>query len=255
MVFDIETEPQPEARLRDICPPLDEQIGEFDPNTVKVQHLKDQLKIDAKVEQARLKHEELVAGVDERQQQNFLKFQEAAPLSASYGKVLAIGLYSPTKDRCVIEYGDGIAAINEASMLARFWSRAADLIMDNRFLVGVNILEFDLPFMLRRSWILGVSIPSCLVSGLISKWPKWHENFIDLRGVWLNSGSTGSTKSSFESLAHAFGTEGKTEKEGGKYFWKIWREDRERAIKYLKQDVRQPAKWAIRMGLFESEKG
>ena len=119
--------------------------------------------------------------------------------------------------------------------------------MAKRRVVGVNIFTFDLPFMVRRSWSLGVQVPAIIVSGIDSKWPKWHQNFLDVGSCWLLGCSGSSTKWGFETLATAFGTDGKTE-DIGAIWWEVWNEDRERALAYLRQDCVQPTIWAGRMG-------
>jgi DNA polymerase elongation subunit (family B) len=45
-----------------------------------------------------------------------------------------------------------IAGVDERRLLERFWA----MLGDSDVLVGHNILEFDLPFILQRSWIHGI---------------------------------------------------------------------------------------------------
>ena len=61
LVFDIETGPLPEDRLREIMPPCDllPHPGEFIPGNVKLGQMKDQTKIDAKIADAKAKAETL----------------------------------------------------------------------------------------------------------------------------------------------------------------------------------------------------
>lgn len=256
LIFDIETGPQPEEVLRKHLPPLDEsqfEVGEFDSAAVKTGNLKDQKKIDEKIEAARKEHEKQKQGlaktVEAARRDHWESFRDVAPLDAAYGRVVAIGLYAPESDMFYCDPfhhpdGDG----DEFNILSRFWSKCAAAIHKSRSIIGLNTHQFDLPFLVRRSWLLGVDVPNIIVSGITTKWPKWNDRFIDLRQVWL-LGAGQNTKSNFGVLSHAFGTSGKTEEEGGKYFWRLWDEDRERAVAYLEQDVRQPAEWAERMGI------
>lgn len=256
MIFDIETAPQSDEFLEKCLPSLDEsvfEVGEFDPASVKLGQLKKQELIDAKMNTARRAHEQRKAdqalNIRAARLKHWEDFRDAAPLSAAYGRVLAIGLFAaetdvffcdpwPTKDK---------DEISECDIIRRFWSKCADCIHKSRSIVGLNIYQFDLPFLVRRSWVLGVQVPNIIARDLQTRWPKWHERFIDLRQLWL-LGAGWDTKSNFTTLCQAFGTGGKTE-ESGKYFWKLWEKDPDRAVAYLEQDVRQPAEWAKRMGI------
>lgn len=254
--FDIETAPQSDEYLRKCLPPLDEsvfEVGEFDASSVKLGAMKKQDLIDEKIQKAREAHdrqkEMQASNIQAAHVKHFEDFRDAATLNAAYGRVLAIGLFSPEKDVFVcdpcpdISYG----RTEECDILRRFWLQCVVCIHGSRPIVGLNIFQFDLPFMLRRSWILGVEVANIIVRDVQTRWPKWHERFVDLRQLWL-LGTGWDTKSNFTTLSHAFGTYGKTEG-SGKFFWKLWSEDRDRAVVYLEQDVRQPAEWAQRMGV------
>ena len=254
LVFDIETEPQPDESLRQCLPVFDGskyEVGEFDPRSVKLGNIKKQEIIEEKIETARKAHEQRKSNqaceLDIGRQNHWEEFRDAAPLSAVYGRVLAIGLFAPGTGNFFCDPMPGSEDDPEADVLRRFWSKCVDCIHKSRPIVGLNIYQFDLPFMVRRSWILGVQVPNVIARDLQTRWPKWNERFVDLRQLWL-LGAGWDTKSNFTTLSHAFGTSGKTE-ESGKYFWKLWREDPERAVAYLEQDVRQPAEWAKRMGV------
>lgn len=68
---------------------------------------------------------------------------------------------------------------DEASMLKDFWSEWKDNYM---LCCGYNIIGFDLPFMMRRSMALGVSIPGGSVD--LRKYQKFPT--LDLMGVLFN---------------------------------------------------------------------
>jgi hypothetical protein len=59
IVFDIETGPQPEDRLRELCPPWEAppHPGKFDAAAVKLGNLKDAVKIAEKIGAAQAAHE------------------------------------------------------------------------------------------------------------------------------------------------------------------------------------------------------
>jgi len=252
ITFDIETQPLPDARLKEVCPPFDAakfQLGEFDPKSVKIGNMRDPEKIKEKIDKMEEEHQAKLASLsedlDKAQQDHFAAFKEKATLSAAYSSVLAIGIFEPPKDEFTcLSRSDQV----EASLLLEFWSTAAECIRNSQWIIGVNIYDFDLPYLIRRSWINKVEIPVVIVSGLHTKWPKWHDRFVDLRRWWL-AGSGQNTKSSFAVMANAFGTAGKPEGCEGKTFWQTWASDRQAALEYLEQDVRQPAIWADAMGV------
>lgn len=255
ITFDIETEPLSDQALCLFCPMPDKsefEVGEFDPTAVKLGNLKDPDKIKAKIEKARSDHEAAIKNADQRlvdaEGEAFRKFKSDAGLNAAYSRVLAIGIYSATKDTVVILSEDNNA--DEAEMIDQFWSICVRTVESGRPIVGVNSHDFDLPYLARRSWILGVPIPGRLLRNITSKWPEWDKAFVDLRRVWLLGGGYG-TKSSFDCLGHAFGTGGKVVDgcEGAR-FYEVWKSDRAAAEAYLREDVKQPAEWAKKMGVW-----
>lgn len=246
LIFDIETGPRPD--ILDVMPEfeLPPHPGEFNPNSVKTGNLKDPVKIQEKYDSAMAAHEKRVAEYEKEcaasldaQRQAFI---ENAPLSAAYGQVVAIGFYNPDKNAFACLHGE------ESEVLGKWWDKVHSCIATNRLMVGLNIHDFDLPFLIRRSWSLGIDFPRNVVSDLIGKWPKWHPCFVDLRKVWLLGCHPSTTKSNFDTLAAAFGTTGKGDVTGDQ-FWKLWAspETRKQAIDYLENDVRQPADWVRRM--------
>lgn len=260
LIFDIETEPLDEQSLRELCPVIDEsefEVGEFDPSSVKLGNLKDEAKIEAKIEAKRAEHKALQDSSKQRceaaRKEQWEKFLSGATLNAAYSRTLAIGFYSLEKDRFIcsaVETGE----VDEGELLRAFWYRAVQCIQNQRKMIGINIFSFDLPYLFRRSSICGIEVPNAVLKDRIGKWPAWHPTFVDLRKVWLNTSSYNDAKSSYQTLAHAFRTGGKVTQDDikGGDFWKFWRgtpEQREVAMAYLEQDVRQPAVWAERMGI------
>lgn len=115
--------------------------------------------------------EKIAAHIEEQRS----AWKERAALSAVTGRVAAVGIAAG--GAVTIDLGD-----DESGLLRNFWS-VWDAQMSvggkpARF-VGFNIKRFDLPFMVRRSWRLGVRVPSNLYSGRY--WSDW---FIDLMEVW-----------------------------------------------------------------------
>ena len=226
--FDIETGPLAEEILNDMMPEFDEQY-------VKTGNLKDPAKIAAKIEAAREDH--------------VTKWFERAPLSATTGQVLAIGYYDSRARETSIDHQ---LDMTEEELIYVFWDRVVRARKADAKMVGVNIFDFDLPFLVRRSWILDIPIPSRLLENN----RYWDRSvFVDLREAWLLGQRPDRVRSSFDELGRAFSTGGKDESSditGAKFHEAFWGDDKEafeQALEYLRNDVRQPAEWAIRMGV------
>lgn len=186
--------------------PLDDL--EFDPSEVKLGNLKDEEKIAAKIEDARQ------------------KYQRDAALSAITGQVCAIGVKSAEYEIFVGE---------EPAVLAGFWKVFRRSHTEQ--LVGFNIFRFDLPFLVRRSWVCGVDVPP-IRSGRF-----WSDRFIDLMDLWqLGDRQAKGTLSQIDRL---LGGEGK--KRSGKDFASLLRDDQEEAIAYLRNDLDITERVAQRM--------
>jgi len=216
-VFDIETGPLPTADILAVSPP-------FDADAVKVGNLGPD-KAAAKVGAARKKH--------------VAKILDRAALSASTGRVLAIG------------YGhNGIVSIDgrsERQVLLRFWETFRKHERADALMVGHNIFGFDLPFLVRRSWLLGLATkvpPSVRQSDRY-----WSPVFFDTMICWR----LGDYREyvSLDTLAKAFGIEGKLPGVSGADFARLWDEDREKALAYLRQDIEVTTNVARRMGILQ----
>jgi len=252
-VFDIETEPLPDDQLAKLLPEFDESkyplLGQFDPKSVRYGNVKDEEKRAAKLEDERVKHEAAREAASEARkaakENHFTDFRAKAALSPVTGRVLVIGMCAED-GRCSVIHEE-----TELRMLQQFWAtfRAHEVArrQDGRsILAGVNIFSFDLPFLVKRSWILQVAVPKSVVD-LTSRWANWSPVFVDLRRVWQLGDSQAS--SSFDLIGRAIGTGGKVEGHRGQEFGELWRTDRDRALQYLANDVRQPMEWLQRFGL------
>lgn len=205
IVFDIETGPLARAEIEPLCPEFEAPSNYANPD-----------KIAAYVE---AKREEW--------------FSRAA-LSALTGRVLAIGYQA----------GDGFGCFatgDEGEDIAGFW----DLMTDNgaitNRIVGFNILGFDIPFLVRRSWKLGIPVPYSLFRG------RWaNEALIDLMDVWKCGCRDQSV--SLRALARFLGVGDKTGQ--GKDFADLLERDREAALAYLENDVRLTARCAAALGIW-----
>lgn len=224
IVFDIETGPIEDPLLAELLP-------KFDPAAVKLGNLKDPDKIAAKLAEARAEHD--------------AETISKAALSAVTGRVLAIGYRSEkaTVIAHVAEMGSG-----EFGLLTQFWTRYAKAKSDRRQMVGHNIAGFDVPFLVRRSWILGVVIPS----GITDPSGRYLDrSFRDTMQVW----QCGNYRDQFirlDLLGRALGLGDKTEGVNGGDFARLYwgsQDERAKALEYLIRDVDLTYQVAQRLGI------
>ena len=222
IIFDIETAPLDEGLLLASAPA-------FDPASVKVGNIKDPELIAQKVAKAKEKHREDILS--------------SAALDPLTGWVCAIGF----------KFEDGWQAIynkdctKEADLLRQFWDiykRHNNGQSATRF-IGHNIFEFDLPFLIARSWVNFVEVPHNVVSFGRSKYPSFDPCFIDTRAVWLMGRKQGG--SSLDSVAKCLTGLGKNGE--GSEFYQTLLTDSEKAIKYLENDLTLTERVAWKMGL------
>lgn len=201
IVFDIETGPLPAPQIEALYTPLADE-------EVKIGNLKDPLKIAAKIEEAKADHR--------------AAFFDRAALSAVTGRVLAIGYANASADDLPRVH----APDSEKEILEEFWNaykanRGAQW-------VGFNVCRFDLPFIIRRSWALGIPVPSEIRAGRY-----WHAGIIDLRDVWQLGDRE--AHGNLDTIAKLFGVGAKTG--DGAHFADLLKKNREAALEYLRNDV------------------
>ena len=239
ITFDVETGALPWEQLVKLCPEFDPVAavpdpGEFDPSAVKVGNLKDAAKIAAKVDEARKLHDDSRRWLHKRREAamnaHVTQFQSKAALDATTGRVLAIGILhagSPV-DAKAVEVWSG----NEAATLEVFWRLVRSSQDIGMSMVGHNIHGFDLPFLVRRSWLLGVEVPDGVHNGRY-----WDAIFVDTMRHWQLGGRD---MVGLDPLCKACGHEGKADGMTGADFDKLFHgtgEERQKAIAYLQQDV------------------
>ncbi|MBN2069590.1 MAG: ribonuclease H-like domain-containing protein [Opitutales bacterium] len=205
IIFDIETGPLPRT-----------EIAQFEPEFEAPSNWKDPHKIKECI------------------QSKQAEWYEKCALSATTGKVLAIGWMYPDEEPQVLCSGD------EATDIRTFW----DLITYHGAvvskLVGFNSNSFDLPFLARRSWKLGVRPPAVLMSGRYL-----CKQCIDILDLW-RCGVT-SDRISLDNLSKYLGIGAKNGH--GALFAQMLKEDPEQALRYLKNDVQLTFKCARSMGI------
>lgn len=210
-VFDIETGPLPENELAAIVPP-------FDPAEVKTGNLKDPDKIAAKLVEAEANHRR--------------DFFEHAALDPLTGRVLTIGLLDQ----------DGVRILgneDEPALLREFWVACQGEMGRINHMVGFNTHSFDLPFLIRRSWKHGITVPFGIRRGRY-----WGEEMVDIRIEWQLGDRQ--ARGSLDSIAKHLGVGAKNG--DGKAFAELWRNDRGRAEAYLRNDLELTAKVAAALG-------
>lgn len=245
LVFDIETGPLPEDQLR---PLFEDQFqppphpGEFDPESVKVGNLKDQAKKDAKIAEARAAHEAAVqnyeANVQQAKAEWWMDLLSKAALSPLTGRILAIGYRNADNGKQAID-GDE----SETVILENFWRKYHQCRSASRRMCGFNILGFDVPFVVRRSWLLGVDVPDTVIEK--GRYLDGHV-FIDLMQLW---GCGNREYIQLDALTKAFGIGGKPEGINGGDFARLWTTDRDAAEAYLANDLDLETKLAARLGV------
>ena len=147
-IIDIETGPRDKASV----------LSFFDPDKIKVGNLKDPQKIADKIAEAET------------------EFVDKAALSAITGEVVCIGIMGPNGERTFLD----ATRIGERECISQLW----DLIRPvprSMTLDGVsewsgwNLHGFDLPFLIQRSFFLGINVPSGMLQGRY-----FDKRFIDL---------------------------------------------------------------------------
>ena len=201
---------------------------------MKLGNLKDPEKIAAKLAEAEANHRS--------------DFFEAAALYAMTGRVIAIGLLT-VAERVRTAGSEGqphpgefrvIAHEDEATMLREFWGVCQRTIGRRQEMIGFNILQFDLPFLVRRSWRHRVPVPAMIRNGRY-----WSGGFVDLRERWQLGDRH--ARGSLEAVARHVGAGIKNGK-GGDFAY-LWANDRARALEYLRNDLQLTAGVGAALGV------
>jgi hypothetical protein len=250
-VLDIETGPLPDDQLAKLCPAFEPppHPGEFDPASVKTGNL-GQAKAAEKIAAAAETHAQAVAryatDVEAARTAHAAKFKERAALDATTGRVVAIGLLVNGESLIIGADRQGKDR-SEDDILHSWWGFWRRCVAEQRPVAGFNIHAFDLPFLVRRSWILGVPIPTSVRQGRY-----WSPLLIDLMKAWALDGRD---MVSLDTLARAFGIGEKLHEAddgqavSGADFHRLWAENRPAAIQYLGRDLDLTAALAVKMGI------
>ena len=253
LAFDVETGPLPQdeldALMRHYSPAFDDEPpGDFDPSTVKYGNTKDEAKRREKLEAAKAAHEKAVS--DWRANRNRAEFQwrqefiHLAPLSPITGRVLAIG-YCDAGGQVSIDDGP-----DEATIIDNWLTEFTDAHASGGRLVGFHILGFDVPFLIRRAWKLGLDVPPCLRPRELHRNPT----LVDLLDVWKcgTRDTAWHVDNKLDTVARFFGLGGKLDGISGADFHRLWNgspAEREKAVAYLEKDVQLTLAIAKAMGV------
>jgi hypothetical protein len=244
LVFDIETGPQPDERLLQLFAEQYQPLAAplpFDPAAVKLGNLKDAAKIAEKIAAAKLasetEHANYADNEAKRREAAWLEFKGRAALDAVTGCVLAVGVSNGDEDGALV--GDEFDILSETWQLFNEHRKSK--------IIGFNSNSFDLPFLIRRSWINGIDVPS---------WVRperyFDRCFVDLREVWLLGQRWGECPSSLDFVCRTLGLGMKLEGVTGADFARLWNgseAEKEQATEYLFRDVEITRKVAWRLGV------
>lgn len=214
-ILDIETLALPEADIRASIPP-------FDPDKVPLGNASKPDTISAIIEKARLCHgDDIVA---------------KAALYPEYGQVAISGLMFGAVD------AKQYTQIPETTILHQTWQRLTESLEHSNIIAGWNIKGFDLPFLVKRSWILGVKVPTLIFNPWKPRYP-WAESIVDLMEVY-----TCGVYAKFTSQNAACRALGIEVNEGsGADFGELWNRDKKAALEYNACDLRQASQLAERL--------
>lgn len=161
------------------------------------------------------------------------KWIDQAALDPRTGKILVIGIRGLDGSFRAIDGGG-----DEATLLQEFSALVAA--NGGKIFAGFNIKTFDIPFLVKRMWRLGVS-PFLRPGASL----RYLDNWIDLRDVWqMGDKQAGG---SLDAIAKFFGIGAKTGH--GKEFANLWKADRAAALAYLENDVQLTYDVGVRMGV------
>jgi len=191
--------------------PTKNALSYFSRSDVKLGNLRDTIKIEAKLAEAE----------DE--------FLDKAALSPITGKVLAVGL----TDGAVHEV---LTYESEKEIITETLERIGSQLMQQRPVVGWNIIKFDFPFLFKRAMMLGVPWPQHIWD---LKKGYAHSQIIDLMRYWNMGDWKEMTK--MDTVNRFLCGFGKPSGVTGADFARLFNgtpEEREKAIDYALNDVK-----------------
>jgi hypothetical protein len=247
MIVDIETAPLPEDELWKIVPPFDpstiKPFPAFDPAAVKTGNLKDAIKIAEKLAAAEAQHAVDAAAHAAKSATAESDYKAAvidkAALDALTGRVVAVG-YLYTEEGETEVFDVTLPKMTERKLIEMFWASVQSC-GEATAVIGHNLHGFDLPFLIRRSFILGIPIPA----GTLENGRYFASNFVDTMRVWACGVGGMNSFVKLGTLARAFGIGGKNG--DGALFYRLLETDYPAAKAYLENDLILTAEVARRL--------
>lgn len=244
-VFDCETGPQERGKVLRFFDMPPARMGDFDPAAVKTGNIKDEAKKAEKIAAEKVKHAADVACEEAERSTYADTFYNNAALKSHTGTVLVIGRGDMALNKVTIHE----QLTDEADLLADCWKWMRGCIDRAETMVGFNIFGYDLPFMIQRSWFLGVDIPAMLFARS-GRYVNWNPLFVDLMVVY---GCGQPFAINQDDLCKAFDLPTKPDGLTGADFARLYTSgqpgEREKALDYLKHDIRSVMQIATRMGV------
>jgi len=239
LIIDIETWPEQEDILERFA-----NVGtlperqDFDPSSVKLGNLKDEAKIAAKIEAARISHEEqqdILCDPERAKEDAMEKVREKCCLKGHLCRIYGWGAKDDGFTKEIVQVPDPTRDQERTLVKDLLEILAEHLGSDTRGskVAGWNTEGFDLPVIFQRAMILGIKIPFRVTTPLF-----YNEWSLDLAQQW--SFATGGRSSghyvSLNDAAKALGLEPKIHLDG-KLPWEMCVESPQRAKEYLERDI------------------
>lgn len=243
--FDIETGPRPLEEIECFYQPLPAMLP-WDDSMAKYGNAKKPELRAEKLAEQRAAYQSQLDNQAAAKQAHMAEWLSKAALSPVTGRVLLIGVLIGDTPW----YYDGP---NEADNLTAFWMFVEERLANRSPIIGHNSNGFDLPFLVRRSWSLGVPVPREVRQGRY-----WNPLFRDTMEQW-NCGQRDFVKLNL--LGQFFNVGQKTEGVQGGDFHKLWfgampadpwgtaEQQRAKAIEYNGTDLKLTAAVAAKMGM------
>lgn len=207
--FDTETAPEPDEILESMKPEFSAPANYKDP-------------------------EKIAANIADQE----AKWKERAALSPMSGRIVA---FAVAKDDGTAIAEASLDPGDEKGLLENIWDSLTQHTAYTETVLGWNILGFDLPFVLKRSWKLGVKVPRSTLSYNFGR-AKFNRRFVDMMDFWTCGSQERFTR--LDTALKFFGLDGKVDL-GDELFYQTYARDPELAMSYLRRDV---------LGLVELEK-
>lgn len=151
-------------------------------------------------------------------------WRESCALSAVTGNVLCVG---------VMDHKGEFGAYEgrELTILESTLNNVITHLHAGGAVVGFCIRSFDMPFLIRRAWALGVEVPATL----FDRGRYLHEGIIDVAERWACGSRDPRDRISLKNLAAHLGIGEKTG--DGADFAALYATDRTKALEYLRTDL------------------